>query len=227
MLVSDMTDTDRVKLLFGPYRTSRFRLGQVVTDEARDRDVVIVGISDDRIPWPIGQPKGSRARSLIVFDALAEAVRTKANQAVCHWWGITPQTVTKWRKALGVGRMTAGTTALKRDYFNEPWGKRARKKAHAKARDPVRRAKIAAARRGKPRPAHVVEGMRERMLGTKHSDETRRTMSDTHKQRGRARPRPARHGRGARINSCGHCRLPRSPHAQAGRLRRCTCGDGS
>ena len=65
-----MTNADRVKLLFGPYRTPRFRPGRVVTDEVRDRDVVIVGVSDGRIPWPVGQPKGSRARSLIVFDAL-------------------------------------------------------------------------------------------------------------------------------------------------------------
>src|SRR5439155_9305742 len=87
-----MTDADRVKLLFGRYRSPRFRLGRVVTDEARNRDVVIVGISDGRIPWPVGQPKGSRARSLIVFDALADAVRRESNQAVCHWRGITPQT---------------------------------------------------------------------------------------------------------------------------------------
>ena len=97
---------------------------------------------------------------------------------------MTPQTVTKWRKALGVGRATAGTVALHRDYFREPWAERAQAKAHAKAGDPGRRAKISAAMHGKPRPAHVVEAMRERMLGTKHSDKTRRKMSDAHKRRG-------------------------------------------
>ena len=125
----------------------------------------------------------SRARSLIVFDVLAEVVRRESNQAVCHWWGITPQTVTKWRRALGVGRMTAGSTRLRRDYFLEPWARRAQAKAHAKTRDPVRRAKISAARRGKPRPAHVVEGMRRRMLGTKLSDETRQKMSAARRSR--------------------------------------------
>ena len=89
----------------------RSNLGAVVTDEVRDRDVVIVGISDARIPWPIGKTKGGRDKGPLVFDALGDAVRRKSNLAVCHWFGVTPQTVTKWRKALGVGRMTAGTTA--------------------------------------------------------------------------------------------------------------------
>jgi hypothetical protein len=57
-------------------------------------------------------------------------------------------------------------------------------KMWAKARDPVRRAKIAAAKRGVPRPPHVVEGMRQRMLGRKPSAATRAKMSATHKRIG-------------------------------------------
>jgi hypothetical protein len=57
---------------------------------------------------------------------------------------------------------------------------------HAKARDPgpVRRAKIAAARRGKPRPAHVVAAMRQRQLGKRPSKATRAKMSEAHRRRG-------------------------------------------
>lgn len=77
-----MTDADRMKLRFGPYATPLFEFGQVVTDVVRDRDVVTVGVSNGRIPWPIGKSKGGRARGLIVFGALSDAARTESNQAV-------------------------------------------------------------------------------------------------------------------------------------------------
>jgi hypothetical protein len=64
-----------------------------------------------RIPWPVG--KALRAKSLVIFGALERAIRRESNTAVCHWWGVTPQTVTKWRKALGVGPVIAGTRRLK------------------------------------------------------------------------------------------------------------------
>jgi len=54
---------------------------------------------------------------------------------------------------------------------------------HAKARDPVRRAKIAASRRGKPRPPEVIEALRRANLGKKLSAETRAKMSAAHKAR--------------------------------------------
>ena len=59
-----MTNADRFKLMFGPYKTPRFHYGDVVTGEFRDWDVVNAGISNTRIPWPIGNPKGSAARGL-------------------------------------------------------------------------------------------------------------------------------------------------------------------
>ena len=53
---------DRFRLLFGPYSTPPIRLSQIVADEVRDRDVIVVAISDGRIAWPIGKPRGeSRA----------------------------------------------------------------------------------------------------------------------------------------------------------------------
>jgi hypothetical protein len=48
-----MIDADRLKLLFGPYRTPRVRLGRVLTCEARGADVIVVGYSDAPIPWPV------------------------------------------------------------------------------------------------------------------------------------------------------------------------------
>jgi hypothetical protein len=96
--------------------------------------------------------------------------------------------VTKWRKALGVPATNEGTHRLHHDYFEEPWALDARAKAHAKAGDPVRRAKIAAAKRGKPRPAHVVEAVAEAHRGTHPSAEARRKMSAAHRRRGTRPP---------------------------------------
>jgi hypothetical protein len=55
---------------------------------------------------------------------------------------------------------------------SNPGSTEGRRKAHAKARDPERRRKIAAARRGKPRPPHVVEAMRRGRAGKPQSEET-------------------------------------------------------
>jgi hypothetical protein len=106
---------------------------------------------------------------------------------VSHWFGVTPQTVSKWRKVLGVGLTNDGTHRLRSDYCAEPWAVRARNKAHAKARDPERRRKIAEARTGKPRPPHVIETIRRAHVGRKASAETRAKMSAAHRRRHRLR----------------------------------------
>jgi hypothetical protein len=112
-----MNEADRFKLLFGPYQAPRFRVGQVMRCEVRD-EVRIVGLSEGRIPWPVGM-KGSN-RALVVFKGLAKAVRRESAQAVAYWWGIHRQTVWAWRKALGVGATTEGTSRLLSDYTREP-----------------------------------------------------------------------------------------------------------
>jgi hypothetical protein len=84
------------------------------------------------------------------------------------WWGVTPQAVSKWRKALGV-RNTEATTRW-RTAFGKSWKMRKAINAMAaKARDSIRRAKIAAAKKGKPRPPEVVVAMRRALTGRKHS----------------------------------------------------------
>jgi hypothetical protein len=67
----------------------------------------------------------------VVYGPLAEAIRRESNQAVCHWWGVTPQTVTKWRKALGVDH-TEGTSRLRSEYRFEPLFIATRRRGHAK-----------------------------------------------------------------------------------------------
>ena len=177
-----MEDTERFRLL-GTYRTPRFRIGQRVRCLVRG-EVIITSITEAPIPWPIA--KGGRGRhSLVVYKGLARAVRRESEQAICHWWGVRTTTVWKWRKALGVGIATPGTSRLHRSYAtSDPAIIEGRRKAHAKARDPERCRKIAEAKRGKPRPPHVREAMLKASLGRRHSEESRRKMSDAHRRRG-------------------------------------------
>jgi hypothetical protein len=176
-----MDDAERFRL-FGKYRTPRFRYGRKVVCEVRG-EVIITGMTDAPIPWPLGR-RGRERCSLVVYKDLAKAIRRESNLAICHWWGVTPQTVSKWRKALSVRRATEGTSRLHSEYDKELWADEARAKAHAKARDPERRRKIAEARRGKPRPPHEVEPMHQAWRGSHHTEETRRRMSEAHRQRG-------------------------------------------
>jgi len=185
-----MLPSSRIKLLFGPYITPRVRLGDVLFDEARDCEVVVCGLTDAQLPWPIG--KVGRARSLVVFGVLAEAVRKESAIAVCHWWGITGQTVMKWRKALGVPVTNEGTHRLRSEYFGEDWAADARRKAHAKNSDPARRAKISAAKLGKPRPWKVIKKLIEAKTGTKHTAEAKAKMSAAQKARDAWPPKAGR-----------------------------------
>jgi hypothetical protein len=176
-----MDDADRFRLL-GTYQTPRFRIGQRVRCLVRG-EVVITGMTETPIPWPIG--KVGLGRSLVVYQGLAKAIRRESNQAVCYWWEVTPQTVSKWRKLLSVPRATTGTSRLHSEYAtSEPAIIEGRRKAHAKARDPERCRKIAEAKRGKPRPPHVREAMLKASLGRRHSEESRRKMSEAHLRRG-------------------------------------------
>jgi hypothetical protein len=73
-----MNDAQRFRLL-GKYRTPRSRIGRTVLCEVRG-EMVITGITDAPIPWPIGK-HGAGRHSLIVYKGLAKAVRRELNQA--------------------------------------------------------------------------------------------------------------------------------------------------
>jgi len=160
-------------------------MGQVVRCQVRGK-VTICGLTDAPIPWRIG--KRGRARMLVIYKDLAKAVRRESEIAVAHWWGVTAQSVWKWRRGLGVPATTRGTSRLRREYFEEDWADEAREKAHAKNRDPERRAKIAAAKRGRPRPKYVREAISAAQRGKRLSEETRRKMSEAHRRRGTQPP---------------------------------------
>ncbi len=87
------------------YRPQRVRVGTVLRCEARGCEVIVTGYSDGPIRWRVGRRReGERGVSgPVVFGALAKAVRTEAVIAVARAWGVTRQTVAKWRRKLGVG----------------------------------------------------------------------------------------------------------------------------
>jgi hypothetical protein len=170
--------------LLGTYRTPRFRIGQTVSCEVNG-PVVIVGISDAPIPWPVC--KRGKWLVPIVYRGLAKAVRREAEQAVAHWWGVGVWSICRWRHVLDVGAVTEGTLRLKHDHALAPGITAGRAKAHALSRDAkadaARRAKIAAARRGKPRPAHVMEAMRRGRTGKPHDQAAREKMREAARRR--------------------------------------------
>src|SRR5262249_9056923 len=140
------------------------------------------GMSGGRIVWPKARHKRGKP-FLIVFAGLAEAIRRESNQAVCYWWGVTPQTVTAWRRVLGVARKTEGTSRLHRDSFLESVPPEARERGRQNASSPEANAKKSLAKRGKPRPAHIMEALARFNRGRKLPEATRRKMSAAHKRR--------------------------------------------
>ena len=127
------------------------------------------------------------------YADLARAVRIESEQAVMRWWGVGQDTVRKWRRALGVGATTEGTSRLRSELSSDPEHVAGLKEIAARtAADPDRRAKIAAAKRGVPRPAHVREAMRQASIGRKPSDEARRKMSEAQRKRGARPPKAGR-----------------------------------
>jgi hypothetical protein len=143
-------DIERYKLLFGPYRSPRCRVGKRLRCVVRG-DLVVRGISDAPILWPQAKGLGGKMH-LIVCGDLVKAVRKESEIAVAYWWGVSTQTVRVWRKALGVPQVNEGTARLHRDYTPLRLPPEVQERARKAANSPEANAKKAAYRRG--RPAH-------------------------------------------------------------------------
>lgn len=111
-------------LIGGFYSAPQGRVGDSLTCRIRGR-VVIAGHSNAPIPWPFTFASSSQPTFIICGD-LVRAVETESREAVAHWWGASRRTVTDWRKALGVGRMTAGTAEI--------WRRTAKAKLHPRGK---------------------------------------------------------------------------------------------
>jgi hypothetical protein len=84
--------------------------------------------------------------------------------------------VTVWRKALGVSQYNEGTLNLNRRNVPERFTPEVVDRVREASRRPERCAKIAAAKRGKPRPPHVQALPRTVQLVWKHTEAARAKM---------------------------------------------------
>ena len=175
-----LSKSTRVRLQFGPYETPPIKLGAVVMDEARG-PVTIVGLSKAPIPWPVLHARNHR--TIVLYGALAAAVRRESAVAVAYWWGVSRSTVNKWRRALGVPPINEGTRQLLRGYVDTPIFRRKQRKAWAAEWTPERRERLAAANRGKKMSIAVRAKISAAHMGRRRSAEARRKMSLAQRRR--------------------------------------------
>lgn len=102
-------------LIGGPYSAPPCEPGSSLVCRLKGRQRV-GGLTTAPIPWPYSAERaGGSGRSLIVCGDLVRAVGIESAQAICYHWGVGRKVVGEWRRALGVGRMTEGTTARWRE----------------------------------------------------------------------------------------------------------------
>lgn len=155
-----MIDSERFKLLYGPYAPPNCRVGDKLLCEYRDREVTIGGITDGRVPWPCA--RGPAPQGPILCGSLILAVRSESENAVAYHWGVSTTTVKKWRRALEVPAVNNGTLALYISYGFERLAtpeNKARTKA-AMGSEEVR-AKIRASRIGRKLHPKTAAALRE------------------------------------------------------------------
>jgi DNA-binding XRE family transcriptional regulator len=106
-----LPDAVRFRLLHGPYRPPRVKIGRELCCEIRGF-VRVKKWSDGRIPWPLAKPPGRAAIAFTLCGSLVKAVRQESSIAIQHWWGVGESVVSRWRKALGVQEFNEGTMQL-------------------------------------------------------------------------------------------------------------------
>ena len=71
----------------------------------RDGLVIVTTWTDAPISWPRAyapSEKSGGGPGLLVDEELARALRSESAAAVGHWWRVGKETISKWRRALGV-----------------------------------------------------------------------------------------------------------------------------
>jgi hypothetical protein len=110
------------------------------------------GFTDAPISWPSTRRTGGF--SPILCDDLVRAVRTTSSRAICHHWGVSKQTVWKWREAWEVPRWNEPTQRLHRRMQAERWDRESLADAGRKSQTRQSRAKMSARRKGRPPHRH-------------------------------------------------------------------------
>jgi hypothetical protein len=173
-------------LLFGPYRTPLCRAGGVLACAVRGR-VVVRGLSDAPMPWPVEvspAQRGGRAAP-VVCGGLLKALRRESSVAVQHWFGLSEGTVARWRRALGVPRATHGTARLYRQNALRTFS-RPKVRAEALAWTDEKREKVAALRRGRPMHPNAARALREANARRVYGQAERARMSEVQRAQPRA-----------------------------------------
>jgi hypothetical protein len=99
---------------FGPYAPPGVDLGDEIQCEIRGLITVHSWSDRGAIMWPMGLRSGASPGrpAMILTGDLVRALRRESAIAVANHWGTTWRTVRVWRRALGIGRMTEGSTLL-------------------------------------------------------------------------------------------------------------------
>jgi hypothetical protein len=178
-----MLQQERTKLLFGPYRVPKCRVGGSLVCRMRGK-VRVTGIMDAPMQWPYTPRSRKCPRpSVIVCGDLVRALRRESATAIAYWWGVSICTVWRWRISLGVEQFTEGTRDLCRRWLPEKLDEEALQNQKKALRSPECMAKRAASLRGKPMPAKVKRALLKANRGRKHSAEACRNMSEAQKRR--------------------------------------------
>lgn len=178
-----MNTHERFKLMAGPYAAPLVKHGDIVNCAVHGL-LIVCGMTNGRISWPIGK-KGPRERQrcIIVTGDLVAAIQKEAAITVCHWWGVSQASVTRWRKSLAVPLSNDGTHRLRHEYALEPGIRAGFEKALAKANEPEARAKVAAARRKWTMPEKTRRLLSDQRKGKKLSEEHRRKIATANQGR--------------------------------------------
>ena len=177
-----MVEATSTILRFGPYSIpSGYGIGDTISCAYRGRDVLIGGITDAPVQW-ISIRKTGKPFVILCGD-LIRAVQTESEVAVAHNWGVDKETVRKWRRALGIGRMTAGTTQVFRTLFESRIPEDVAERGRIKSRSKASRQKMISSKTGQPMHENTRKALLKAVKRPK-SQSHREAMSLAHKARG-------------------------------------------
>jgi len=169
-----MIDSERFKLLYGPYVPPKCRVGDTLPCAYRGREVKVRCMTDAAVQWPATR-RGLKASPIVCGD-LIRAVRVESEIAVAYHWGVGANTVWTWRRALEVPRMTSGTRRLVIDNAAETLTPEVRAMADEAKHSPGFRAKRRAMMTGRPVHPKTAAGLLEAARRPK-SEQWKRALS--------------------------------------------------
>lgn len=136
-----MKDELRYQLIAGPYEAPKTKIGAELKDKIRG-PVRVGGWSDGRIPWPRLLTAGRPA--FVLTGDLLKAVRHESSAAIQYWWGVSPSTVHRWRRALVIDQYNEGTLLLHRIWIPEKISASEAKRGQRRGSSPQGRARMTA-----------------------------------------------------------------------------------